>query len=185
MSLMDKVRSAAGAVADRVGEAYAGGVDMAQGMLADVTAASGDLVRAGYRVTDVEVQIGVPPGVTVFLVKERDATEEEFAAVLADHTDRTAARMLIQMVAQADRWAQRLWVGGRCFRQVAVDLGIRPGVRLLYPASPAASAVAPSHLPATTATAADEGRIAEAESGSGMSKLAGPELDRGASELAE
>ena len=157
MGLMDRVKSAAGAVADKVGEACAGGVEMAQATLADVSAASADLSRVGYRVTAVEVQVGVPPGVTVFLVKERDATDEQFAAVLADHADSTAACLLIRLVQQADRWALRLRVMGRCCRQVAVDLGVRPGVRLLYPTAEgvAAAGEANAQLEATASVPAE------------------------------
>ena len=57
---------------------------------------------------------------------------EEFTAALAEYADRTAARTLLQLVRQADRWAAHLALGGRHCSQVAVDLGLQPAVRLLF-----------------------------------------------------
>jgi hypothetical protein len=132
MELFNKLKTAAGAVSDTVKNAYAGGVDSVAAMLADINSASADLNRVGYVVTDIEVYVGLPPGVTVFLAKERDATAEEFAAVSANNADNLTARTLLGLVQQADHWIGKLKLSGRHCRLVAVELGLRPGVRLIY-----------------------------------------------------
>jgi hypothetical protein len=132
MGLFNKVKAAAGAVSDTVKGAYAGGADAVATMLADISSASADLNRVGFVVTDIEVYVGVPPGVTVFLAKERNATPEEFAAALANNANNLTARTLLGLVQQADRWMGILKLAGRHCRLVAVELGFRPGVRLIY-----------------------------------------------------
>lgn len=132
MELFNKMKAAAGAVSDTVKGAYAGGVDGVAAMLADINAASADLNRVGFAVTDIEVYVGLPPGVTVFLAKERDATAEEFAAAYANNAGNLTARTLLGLVQQADHWIGKLKLVGRHCRLVAVELGFRPGVRLVY-----------------------------------------------------
>jgi hypothetical protein len=132
MGLTDKVKAAAHAVSDTVKGAYHGGLDVVNGMMADISSASADLDRVGFAVTKIEVYVGLPPGLTVFLAKHRNATEEEFAAALANNADKLTVRTLLGLVHQADRWIAALPFAGRPCRLVAVELGIRPGVRLIY-----------------------------------------------------
>ena len=132
MGIFDKVKAAAGKVSDTVKGAYTGGVDVVRGMLTDISGASADLERVGFVVKDIEVCVGLPPGVTVFLAKQRDATEEEFTAAFANNANKLTVRTLLSLVQQADAWIGSLKLAGRDCKVVAVELGFRPGVRLIY-----------------------------------------------------
>jgi hypothetical protein len=130
--ILDKMKGAAGALAGHATDAYGAGFETVKGILDGVSAAEGDLAEIGYVVRDVEVTVSLPPSVTVFLTRTGQPTDEAFAAKLANRHNQTTAWLLIKMTQQADRWSHKLRFGGRGCRELAVDLGIRPAVRLLF-----------------------------------------------------
>jgi hypothetical protein len=125
MGLLDKVKSAAA-------EFAGSGVEAARSLLEGVSAASGDLETLGYEIRDIEVSVTVPPSVTVYLVRHREPHDEAFAAVLARRDGQRTAWLLIKLLQQADRWSRSLKFGGRHCRELAIELGLRPGIRLLF-----------------------------------------------------
>lgn len=132
LGIFGKVKGAAGALANQAAEACGGGIDTARGILDGVADASGDLEAIGYTVRDIEVAVGIPPSVTVFLSRTGTPTDDAFGAALARRSDQSTAWLLIKMAQQADRLSGKLRVGGRCCREIAIDLGIRPAVRFLF-----------------------------------------------------
>jgi hypothetical protein len=137
--ILDKMKGAAGALAGHATDAYGAGFDTVKGILEGVSAAEADLEAIGYTVRDVEVTVSLPPSVTVFLTRTGQPTDEAFAAKLANRHNQTTAWLLIKMTQQADRWSRKLRFGGRGCRELAVDLGIRPAVRLLFGKHPRAA----------------------------------------------
>src|SRR5262245_50026555 len=126
------MKGAAGALAGHASDAAGAGFETVKGILEGVGAAEADLEAIGYTVRDVEVTVSLPPSVTVFLTRTGQPTDEAFAAKLANRHNQTTAWLLIKLTQQADRWSRKLRFGGRGCREIAVDLGIRPAVRLLF-----------------------------------------------------
>src|SRR4051794_17264094 len=126
------MKGAAGALAGHATDACGAGFDTVKGILEGVSAAEADLAEIGYSVRDVEVTVSLPPSVTVFLTRTGQPTDEAFAAKLANRHNQTTAWLLIKLTKQADRWSRSLRFGGRGCRELAVDLGIRPAVRLMF-----------------------------------------------------
>src|SRR5215207_6607008 len=126
LGIFGKVKGAAGALANHAVEACGGGIDSARGILDGVADASGDLESIGYTMRDIEVAVGLPPSVTVYLSRTGTPTDDAFGAALARRAEQTTPWLLIKMVQQADRLSGKLRVGGRCCREIAIDLGFRP-----------------------------------------------------------
>jgi hypothetical protein len=132
MGVFNKVKDGAGFIASQAAELCGVGMDAARGILEDVAAASGDLEALGYEVRDIEVTVSVPPSVTVFLTRHGDPTDDAFGAALARRSGQRSAWLLLKMVQQGNAWSTSLRFGGRRCRQFAVDLGLRPAVRLMF-----------------------------------------------------
>jgi hypothetical protein len=132
MGVFDKIKAAAEALADKVGSVKSVSMDKIRSMLDELNVAFTQLEGVGYHVTDVELALGLPPSITVYLVKQGEPTDEAFAALLANNKGRKTARTLIRLVRQANNWAESLRWGERRCRMVAVELGLRPAVRLVY-----------------------------------------------------
>jgi hypothetical protein len=141
--ILDKMKGAAGALAGTAADAAGAGFDTVKGILDAVGVAAADLETIGYSVRDVEVAVSLPPSVTVFLTRTGDPTDEAFAALLANRSGQTTAWLMIKLTQQAHRWSQKLRFGGRRCRELAIDLGFRPGVRLMFGKD------APGQAPAT------------------------------------
>jgi hypothetical protein len=132
MGLFNKVKDGAGLLASQAAELCGVGMDAARGILEDVAAASGDLEELGYEVRDIEVTVSVPPSVTVYLIRHGEPTDDAFGAALARRAGQRSAWLLLKMVQQGNSWSTSLKFGGRRCRQLAVDLGLRPAVRLMF-----------------------------------------------------
>lgn len=130
--IFDKMKGAAGALAGRAADAAGAGLDVVTAILADVNAATADLHSVGYEVCDVEVSVTLPPSVTVIVKRVGEPTDEAFTALLANRCNQTTAWLMIKLTQQADRWSKSLRFRGRQCRCVALDLGLVPGVRLLF-----------------------------------------------------
>jgi hypothetical protein len=132
LGILDKVKGAANTIASSTIDACGAGLDSARKTLDEISAASADLEALGYTVRDIEVSVSVPPAVTVFLTRTGEPTEEAFTAALANRSGQSTAWLLIKLTQQADRWSNSLRMGGRRCREIAIDLGIRPAVRLMF-----------------------------------------------------
>jgi hypothetical protein len=132
MGVFDTMKAMADSLADKASQAKSAGVDVLRSMLQEISAAFQELEGVGYEVLDVELAVGLPPSVTVFLAKRGQPTDEAFAALLGKFEGRKTATTFISLVRQADQWSQSLQWGDRHCRNVAVDLGLRSAVRLVY-----------------------------------------------------
>src|SRR5262245_30891263 len=132
MGVFEQLKTAATALADKISDIQSAGKDKLRAMLDELSIAFTQLEGVGYHVTDVELAVGLPPSITVYLVKQGEPTDEAFTAILANNQGRTTACTLIRLVRQANSWAESLRWGERRCRMVAVELGLRPAVRLVY-----------------------------------------------------
>src|SRR5262249_19089888 len=122
--------AAAGAVAGAAGDLLNAGIDKLKGWVDDIAAASPHLQAVGYRVADLQLELSLAPRVIVELVKEAEASDEAFQAVLANHPDNKTLRTLVRMVQQANRVDRRVQPKGRRFRSLEVELGLPPAARM-------------------------------------------------------
>jgi hypothetical protein len=104
----------------------------------ELAAASPHLQAVGYRVADLQLELSLTPRVIVELVKEAEASDEAFQAVLANHPDNRTLRTLVRMVQQANRVDRRVQPKGRRFRSLEVELGLPPAARMRYVDAPEA-----------------------------------------------
>jgi hypothetical protein len=166
MSMFDKIKSAAGtaagavagaagaaagAVAGVAGDLLGAGIDTLKGWVDDIAAASPHLKAVGYEVADLKLELSLSPRVIVELVREAEAGDEAFQAVLANHPDNKTLRTLVRMVQQANRVDRRVRPQGRRFRSLEVELGLPPVARMRYVDCPEESRSADSPAPAEVA----------------------------------
>jgi hypothetical protein len=162
MELFSKIRAVADALADKASSVKTAGIDTLQAMLEEASSAFAGLEEVGYRVADIELAVGLPPSATVYFFKQGQASDEAFAALAANFNSRRTASTLIALVRQADQWAGALRWGDRTCRMVAVELGLRPAVRLIYSVPGEAGGVMPlerqlTDLPSTPEAGSEPG----------------------------
>ena len=90
--MLDKIKSAAKAVADIAGDTVGAGFEKVKGPLNELSAGAPDLERVGYRVGEIEVVLTLPPRLVLYLSREAPATEEAFQALLANYANNQTMR---------------------------------------------------------------------------------------------
>lgn len=138
MGVLDKMKAAAQAVSDKAKEWVDAGVDKLKESLDALVAAAPELVKVGYRLTDLELEMALTPRVIVLLQRDREAGEEEFQALLANHHEGGAFTTLVKGLRHANAMDRRLRPQGRVLAGVRFELGLPPVFSLRYsePATP-------------------------------------------------
>jgi hypothetical protein len=130
--MFDQIKKAANAVSGTVTDAVGAGVEKLKEPLEDLSAASGAMEQIGYRVGEIELELSLPPRIIVHLHRERTATEEAFQAVLANNADNRTFCLVVGLLRQTNRVADRTPIKGRRLHEVEVSLGLIPSVKLKY-----------------------------------------------------
>ena len=132
MSMFDKVKAAAQAVADKAGEWASASLDKIKETVDALTASAVELPRVGYRLTDLELELSLLPRVIVCLERDREAHEEEFQALLATKRDSSTFTVLVKLLQQANAMDRRLKPRDRRLTGLRVELGVPPVLNLRY-----------------------------------------------------
>jgi hypothetical protein len=90
------VKKAAGGLADV-------GMQQTQEAVADLNLLLGLLQQAGYDVGQVDIELGVPPKLSVNLKLSRPVSEEKLTAILRDHSDRAMITTLVSSLLRANQ----------------------------------------------------------------------------------
>jgi hypothetical protein len=132
MGVFDKVKAAAGAVANKAGDILNYGIDKVKAVMDEIAATSPYLQEVGYRVTDLELEVAISPKVIVHLVREAEVSEEAFEASLATHAESKTFCTLVKLLRQANHIQAKIQPKDRIFKGLEVCLGIPPSFRMKY-----------------------------------------------------
>jgi hypothetical protein len=125
-------KKAARAVKDKVGDLLGAGFDKLKAPLEELSASSGELEKVGYRVGEIELECSLPPRIILHLIRQADATDEAFQAVLANQAGNRTFCTLVGLLRQTNRMLTTVSLKGRRLHEVEVGLGLIPSVRLKY-----------------------------------------------------
>jgi hypothetical protein len=137
--MFGKIKDAARVVASVAGETIGAGFETLKGPLDELSAASPDLERIGYRVKEIELVCSLLPRIVVYLARDGAVSEETVQAVLAAHPGNRTFSTLVGLLRQADRLLDRVKLKGRRCTGLAVELGVPPCVRVMYTAADTAA----------------------------------------------
>ncbi|MCI0463708.1 MAG: hypothetical protein L0Z62_42780 [Gemmataceae bacterium] len=124
--------SAAGTVAGATGTLLNAGIDKLKEWVDEVSAASPLLKDVGFEVGDIQLELSLKPRVLVRLIRQADAPDEAFQAVLANHSGNKTLGILVRMIQQARRMEKRIPIKGRRFQSLEVEMGLPPAARMCY-----------------------------------------------------
>ena len=130
--MLRKIKDAAKAVASAAGETVGAGFEKLKGPLDELSAASPELERIGYRIREIELVCALLPRIVVYLTRECAVSEDVYQAVLAAHPENKTFRTIAGLLRQADRLLGKVELKGRRCTGLAVELGLPPCLRLMY-----------------------------------------------------
>jgi hypothetical protein len=130
--MLGRIKDAARAVAGMAGDTLGAGFDKLRGPLDDLSAASHEFERIGYRLQEIEVVCTLLPRIVVYLSREASVNEDVFGAVLAAQAENQTFQTVAGLLRHVDRLLDRVKVKGRRCTGLAVELGVPPCLRLMY-----------------------------------------------------
>jgi hypothetical protein len=135
-AMFDRLKSATSGVASGVSNGLGNLQQMAaeklQGTMDEVNASAPFLARVGYSLLRLQVEIGLSPKVILTLSQREAIDPEAFARVLAEASDRKVLASILSALQQANALQGKIQVRGCFFRDIEIELGIPPAVRMIF-----------------------------------------------------
>ncbi len=197
--MFDKLKSTAGSVADRATGLKDAGIGALRATVDELNVTLPHLAEVGYSVTRVQIEIGLAPKVVLCLARVADVAPEAFAAVLAEYAAKKVFCTIVNALMQANQLQGKIQFYNRHFREIEVELGIPPAVRMIFlegegsiaarlvegVAAELSAALADASAPADEATEMMESPPAPSEAASGPAAEVEPPQEQPVPESAE
>ncbi|HEY4118225.1 MAG TPA: hypothetical protein VGM56_10225 [Byssovorax sp.] len=147
--------SAKATVANAANDAKDASIARVKETIADFNEALPIIRSAGYRVTGVDIALGLPPKVSASVTVSDEVTPEHVEAVLEAHKDKKLTCLIVRSLFQAWKLHSAISIVGMKPRGMSIELGLIPNVGIKFVAiDPPPPAGAPALPPAPAA--ADE-----------------------------
>ncbi|MBL4775368.1 MAG: hypothetical protein JKY87_04865 [Mariprofundus sp.] len=102
-----------------------------EGLLQDLNAALPHLKKAGYTLTELEVEIGIPPKLIPHFYRD-PRIKLDVEQALASLKGNSIGSALLMALAEAGRLQQEMNVSGMQFSHIEVELGPIPALKIQY-----------------------------------------------------
>jgi hypothetical protein len=121
IGLRDRASALSTAVADAA-------VERSKAALADFSAALPILKLAGYTVSEVAVELGIPPKIVANFSSAEAIPDEQITDMLKEHEDAVLASMLVRALMAARKLQSAAKVGSLRPNGLALNIGLSPSV---------------------------------------------------------
>ena len=101
-------------------------------VIEDVNTALPIVEKVGYKAKELEIELGLTPGISIHFEKFCDASIEEIEKILKENEDKKILATLIRTLTKADELRAGMKLGKFIFSEVELELGINPKVKMKY-----------------------------------------------------
>lgn len=96
----------------------------------DLIALSPIIERIGFKTTELELSMGIPPSFVFHFEKIKETTPEEREAIMNEHKDNPFLKPIVKMLVAADDYREKIKMGSFRLTCIEVTLGLTPGVTM-------------------------------------------------------
>ena len=90
------------------------------------------LREAGYKVSEVDIAIGLPPKISASVVASDAVTDEHIAKILEEHQHKKLTTLVLNALYQAWRLQSAIQIVGMKPRGMSIELGLVPSVTIRF-----------------------------------------------------
>jgi hypothetical protein len=130
--MFDKLKSATGKVATGLSNVQDMAAEQLQSTMDEVNASAPYLARVGYCMLGLQVELGLSPKVILTLSQREVIDPQAFTGVLAEVASRRVLSSILNALQQANALQGKIRVRGYLFRDIEIELGIPPAVRMIF-----------------------------------------------------
>lgn len=88
--------------------------------------------RAGFHVTEIEVELGVNPKVIPHMVLDRHIPDDERALLMEEIAGRKMVSVIVSSLFKAADFGERIDFTGHRFFEIEIEVGIIPAVKIKF-----------------------------------------------------
>ncbi|MCB9047055.1 MAG: hypothetical protein H6550_13055 [Chitinophagales bacterium] len=97
----------------------------------DLISLSPIIEEIGFKTSEIELSMGIPPSFTFHFEKIKDTSPERRQEILAQHSENKLLKPIVKMLIAADNYQDKIKLGSFKFSCIEVSLGLTPGVNLI------------------------------------------------------
>lgn len=97
----------------------------------ELIALSPIIEEIGFKTTELEFNISIPPSVHLRFEKLKETTQEKKEEILDRHKENRFLAPIVKMLMTADNFQGKVALGSFKFRSVKINLGLAPGLNLI------------------------------------------------------
>ena len=127
-SLKDK----AGDLKDKAGDLQNAGIDKIKDFMNDLNDMIPVLQEIGFRMNEVEVELGLPPKVVPHFEQTEVIEQEKIDEVLAKYKDQKITSLILSSLLKAATLKESVKIGDLKFSEVEIELGAIPSVNVKF-----------------------------------------------------
>jgi len=86
----------------------------------------------GFNMKDVSVDIGIPPGISISFIKEKDVDPETINKLIEDNEDKEMLKLIVRSLQKADALQKGMDLSHYKFNGLTMKLGLPPDISLKF-----------------------------------------------------
>jgi hypothetical protein len=132
MTLLGKMKGVAGDLASKAGDLKDIGVEKIKATVEELNTTLPYVREVGYSVTRVSLEMALSPKIVVSLAKVFDVEDARFTTVLKELAQYKVFCTVLGALRQVNNLQAKIQFQGRCLKEVDIELGLPPSVRMVF-----------------------------------------------------
>ena len=113
-------------------DAKEAGVEKINGFVNDILGLAPLIEVTGFNMKDVSVDVGIPPGMSISFVKERDVDAETINQLLEDNKDKEMLKLIVRALLKADALQKGMNLSHYKFNGLSMKIRLPPDISLKF-----------------------------------------------------
>jgi hypothetical protein len=108
------------------------GTEKITGFVNDILGLAPLIEVTGFNMKDVSVEAGIPPGMSISFVKEKDVDAETINQLLEDNKDKEMLKLIVRALLKADALQKGMNLSHYKFSGLSMKIGLPPDISLNF-----------------------------------------------------
>lgn len=106
--------------------------DKINGFVNDILGLAPLIEVTGFNMKDVSVEVGIPPGITISFVKEKDVDAETIDKLIKENEDKEMLKLIVRSLQKADALQKGMDLSHYKFNGLNMKIGLPPDISLKF-----------------------------------------------------
>jgi inosine-uridine nucleoside N-ribohydrolase len=113
-------------------DAKEAGAEKINGFVNDILGLAPLIEVTGFNMKDVSVEVGIPPGMTISFIKEKDVDTDTINQLLEANKDKEMLKLIVRALLKADSLQKGMNLSHYKFSGLGMKIGLPPDISLKF-----------------------------------------------------